>query len=63
MNNSEINEGLNIEPNYQVELTNSEGGFFLLLDEKQGKLVRENDDEISYILSKKSVKVLNGLLK
>jgi hypothetical protein len=62
LNNSEEHEGLNITPNYRLEVTNSVGTVFLYLDEKQGEFLRPNYDEVSYILSDKSVKILNGLL-
>lgn len=62
INNSEKSKGLTFEPNYQVELTNSEGAFFLLLNNTQGYLLRANDNSESYILSENSLNLLNDLI-
>lgn len=62
LNNSEEHEGLSFTPNYRLEVTNSVGTVLLYLDEKQGEFVRPNYDENGYILSDKSVKILNELL-
>ncbi|SOC43874.1 hypothetical protein [Ureibacillus acetophenoni] len=62
INKSEKSEELTFEPNYQVELTNLEGSFFLSLNETQGYLVRANDESESYILSENSVVLINNLI-